>query len=122
MKLFKKAREALARLRGDSSTETLVRKPATVEIAGDSDVATAEVVLDPRYKYRRDQRDFERRAAERPLVHASWPPKLGGRGTLNEGRNAQKRKMREARIALRGTGWKRIWRRTKWLRAYQALA
>lgn len=82
MKFFKKVREAFKRLTSSNDTPPPVRPPPTVE---------AEVVLDPRYKYRRIQRDFERRAAARTVLHTG--------GTFNAGRNKAKRNGRALLIA-----------------------
>ena len=82
MKFFKKAREIFDRITGKHDAPPPVRPPATVE---------AEVILDPRFKYRRLQREYERRAKAVTVIHSG--------GTFNAGRNRDKRKGRAVMIA-----------------------
>ncbi len=63
MKLWKKAKELLSHLAGsDDSTP-----PPAAPAADPAPEARSEEVQDPRYSYRREQRDFERRAKARSV-------------------------------------------------------
>lgn len=83
MKLFKKAREAFDRLRGKTTQAVETVKAAVEE--------TVQVFAEPLPKYKQEQRDFERRAAARTVVHSG--------GTFNKGRNRDKRKGRVVMIS-----------------------
>ena len=68
MKLFKKAKQLFDKMTGRAvEVPPPVRPPPTPTVE-------AEVVLDPRYKYRREQRDFEARAKATRLI---WDSRNG---------------------------------------------
>lgn len=66
MSLWKKTKDLFSRLAG-SETPPPARRPATVDVSGDKPVSDAQIILDPRFKYRAEQRAFERRAKLRTV-------------------------------------------------------
>ena len=88
MKLFKKARELLDRITGKDdggppSAPAVVTNPV-------------EQVLDPRYRYRHAQRDLDARMR---ITQAEVVHNTTRHGTLNAGRNKDKRKGRAVMIS-----------------------
>lgn len=96
MKLFKKAREMFDRMVGRGETPARTDRQHIEDLR---DAPPETVPMDPRYAYRRAQRDFERRARHVQWVWQSGSAALGGQGTCNLGRNAAKRGGRAVMIA-----------------------
>lgn len=78
MKFFKKAREAFNRLVGRDENPPGYRPPPTPP------PAEVEVIQDPRFKYRVEQRDLAARAKAVTVIHDV------DAGPFNRGRNAAK--------------------------------